>query len=208
MKALLLVDIQNDFCSGGALEVKNGDEVVEVANKLIEIFSKKNKLIIATKDFHPKNHKSFAINSNKKIGEIGTLNGIEQVFWPVHCVENTVGSDFHKNLRTDKIDKTIYKGTNSEVDSYSGFFENDKKSKTELDTFLKNNNVDTLYILGLATDYCVKFTVLDALDLGYKVFLIKDGCRAISENELAIDEMKKIGAKIIYSDEIEKDQNF
>lgn len=203
MKALLLVDLQNDFCKNGALEVKDGDLVIPVANYLIKKFRESNNLIIATKDWHPLTHKSFAVNSNGKIGELGVLNNLPQVWWPVHCVENTLGSEFHPKLDSENIEVTIFKGTDIEIDSYSGFFDNGKLKKTELDKVLKDRKIDTLYILGLATDYCVKFTVLDALDLGYKVYLIEDGCRGVnlnpSDSSNAIKEMKNKGAITIKS---------
>ena len=199
--ALLLIDLQKDFCKNGALEVKEGDEVIKTANKMIEKFNKKGSLIIATKDWHPDGHKSFAVNSNAKIGEIGELNGLMQVWWPKHCVENTSGSEFHDELNSEVINKVIYKGMDKEIDSYSAFFDNGKKNKTELDGFLKENGIDVLYIMGLATDYCVKYTVLDALSLGYKVYLIKEGCRGVNidpeDSEEAIKEMEKFGALIL-----------
>ncbi|QNM14998.1 bifunctional nicotinamidase/pyrazinamidase [Fusobacterium hominis] len=204
MKALILVDLQCDFCKDGALEVKNGDMVIEVANKMIEVFEKNNNFIIATKDWHPKEHKSFAINSNSKIGEVGTLNGLTQVFWPVHCVQNEKGSSFHPQLLPVK--NVVYKGTDIHVDSYSAFFDNGKIHKTELDSILRANDIDTLYVMGLATDYCVKFTVLDALSLGYKVYVIYDGCKGVNiskcDSDKAFQEMKDSGAIIIFSDEL------
>lgn len=203
MKALILVDLQNDFCKNGALEVKNGDETISVANSLINKFSQENNLILATKDWHPSSHKSFAINSNGTIGEIGTLNGTPQVWWPVHCVENTKGSEFHPDLNKDLISTIIYKGTNPEIDSYSGFFDNGRLNETTLNSILKENKIDTLYILGLATDFCVKFTVLDALQLGYEVYLVEDGCRGVNlkadSSTKAIEEMKNCGATIVKS---------
>lgn len=206
MKALLLIDLQNDFCKGGALEVKEGDAVISVANSLLKKFKNDDTLVIATKDWHPITHKSFASNSNGKIGEVGILNGLPQVWWPNHCVQNTFGSEFHPELNSNLIDKTIFKGTDEEIDSYSGFFDNGKLKKTELDTILKVNNVDTLYIMGLATDYCVKFSVLDALELGYKVYLIEDGCRGVNltptDSATSIKEMEDRGAIIIKSFEI------
>ncbi len=125
MKALILVDIQRDFCKNGALEVKDGDAVIPVANKLIEFFQEKKDMIIGTKDWHPSSHKSFAVNSNKKIGEAGELNGLYQVWWPVHCVQNENGAKFHSELHP--IENIIYKGENPEIDSYSAFFDNGKK---------------------------------------------------------------------------------
>ncbi|WP_291258875.1 bifunctional nicotinamidase/pyrazinamidase [Fusobacterium sp.] len=203
MKALILVDLQNDFCKDGALEVKNGDETISVANFLMNKFSQENSLILATKDWHPSSHKSFAINSNGTIGEVGTLNGVPQVWWPVHCVENTKGSEFHPDLNKDLISTIIYKGTNPEIDSYSGFFDNGRLNETTLNSILKDNKIDTLYILGLATDFCVKFTVLDALQLGYNVYLVEDGCRGVNleadSSIKAIEEMKNCGATIVKS---------
>ena len=203
-KALILVDIQNDFCEGGTLAVKDGDLVVPVANKLISLFNQNNDLVIGTKDWHPASHKSFAINSNGNIGELGELNGLPQVWWPVHCVENEYGSKFHKHLKG--VDITIFKGQDPEVDSYSAFFDNGKKHKTNLDKVLKDKDIDTLYIMGLATDYCVKFTVLDALELGYKVYLVENGCRGVNisydDSIKAIETMKNSGAIIINSNDL------
>lgn len=202
--ALLLIDIQKDFCKGGALEVKDGDEVVPVANQLIDFFHGKNSLIVATKDWHPLNHKSFAINSCKNVGEFGELNGLPQVFWPIHCVQESEGSKFHKDLK--KVENIIYKGENPTVDSYSGFFDNGKKFKTNLNNFLEKNSIKTLYIMGLATDYCVKFSVLDALSLGYEVFVVEDGIRGVNispeDSQKAVDEMIESGAKLINSNMI------
>lgn len=204
MKALLIIDVQNDFCEGGNLAVKNSLEIIPVINNLIKKFEKNNDFIIATKDWHPADHKSFASVSNTKIGEVGMLNGLPQVWWPDHCIENTEGSEFYKALLPVK--NIVYKGNDPEVDSYSGFFDNNKVHKTKLDEILKENNIDTLYILGLATDYCVKFTVLDALSLGYKVYLVADGCKGVNINpddsEKAAEEMKNAGAVIIESCEI------
>lgn len=199
MNCLLIIDVQNDFCEGGNLAVKGSSEIIPVINNLIDKFNKSNNLIVATKDWHPADHKSFASVSNTKVGEIGILNSLPQVWWPDHCIENTKGSEFHPELLPIK--NIVYKGNDKEVDSYSGFFDNNKVHKTELDDILKKYNIDTLYVVGLATDYCVKFTVLDALSLGYKVYLVKDGCRGVNINpddsEKAIDEMKKAGAIII-----------
>jgi len=196
-KALILVDIQNDFIKGGSLEVKNGDEVIEVANKLMSEFD----CVIATQDWHPKNHKSFASNNNKNIGDIIELNDLIQFMWPDHCIQNTFGSELAKKLNTEKIEKIIYKGTDIEIDSYSGFFDNGHLKATELDSYLKKQNITELYIMGLATDYCVKFTAIDAVDLGYSTYLIKDGCRGVEINEGDIErslkEMQEKGIKII-----------
>lgn len=202
MKCLLLIDLQKDFCKNGALEIKNADDIIEVANFLIKKF--KNNLIVATKDWHPSTHKSFAINSDKNIGETITLKGIQQILWPVHCVQNSLGSEFHNKLL--RIEDIIYKGTDENIDSYSAFFDNKRLKKTELENFLNKKNIDTLYIMGLATDYCVKYTVFDALSLGYKVFVVVDGCRGVdlekNSSTLALKEMEDMGATLIYSEKI------
>lgn len=202
MKCLLLIDLQKDFCKNGALEIKNADDIIEVANFLIKKF--KNNLIVATKDWHPSTHKSFAINSDKNIGETITLKGIQQILWPVHCVQNSLGNEFHNKLL--RIENIIYKGTDENIDSYSAFFDNKRLKKTELENFLNKKNIDTLYIMGLATDYCVKYTVFDALSLGYKVFVVVDGCRGVdlekNSSTLALKEMEDMGATLIYSEKI------
>jgi len=199
-RALIIVDIQNDFCPNGALPVPNGDEVIPVVNSIMNEFD----LVVATKDWHPENHISFAKNHpGKKVGDVvETKNGI-QILWPEHCVQNTYGAEFAKGLLTDRIDKIIYKGTNPEIDSYSGFFDNQRKNKTELDDYLKSKGVSDIYITGLATDYCVKFTALDGLSLGYKVYVIKDAVRGVNVNkgdsEKALMLIEEKGGKIIDS---------
>lgn len=190
-KALILVDIQNDFAPGGALAVPCGDEVVDVANKLMDInyFD----LVVATQDWHPKEHNSFASRHlNKKNFDIIKLNNLEQVLWPDHCVQNTHGAEFLSQLNLSKIHKVIQKGTNLNVDSYSGFYDNDRITQTDLHEYLKNKKVNTVYIMGLATDYCVKYTALDSIRLGYQTHLIVDGCRGLGEESTlkAINELK------------------
>jgi nicotinamidase/pyrazinamidase len=197
-KALLIIDVQNDFCKGGALEVGEASEIFPVINKLIDEFEENNDLIIATLDYHPANHGSFASNSGGNIGEMGELNNIPQIWWPDHCVQGSVGAELHKDLKSIK--NKIYKGQNPKYDSYSGFFDANKEA-TELDVLLKENYIDTLYVAGLATDYCVKFTVLDALELGYRVYLVEDGCRGVNlsptDSKDAVKEMERLGAVII-----------
>lgn len=204
MKALIVVDVQNDFCEGGALAVKDAHEIIPIVNKVIDFFNKNQYFVVATKDWHPANHKSFAKNSNGTIGEIGILNNLPQVWWPEHCVENTYGSNFHPALK--EIKHIIYKGTNFEIDSYSGFFDNGKLKSTELLPLLKSNQISEIFVLGLATDYCVKYTVLDALDLGFKVNVIEDGCKGVNlsfdDSNKALKEMTEKGAKIIKSDDL------
>ena len=152
MKALILVDIQNDFLPGGALAVPNGNEIIPIANRLMQAFE----IVIATQDWHPANHDSFTT-------------------WPPHCIQGTPGAELAINPA--KITAIIQKGTDPAIDSYSGFFDNEHRKSTDLQKILKNHNVTELYIMGLATDYCVKFTALDARQLGYPVKLITNGCR-------------------------------
>lgn len=202
-KALILVDIQNDFCPGGALAVNDGDKIVNVVNSIIDKFDN----VIATQDWHPSDHVSFASNNqDKKVGDLIDLNGLSQVMWPNHCVQNSYGSEFVKELKTEKITKVFKKGTDLNVDSYSGFYDNDHKKSTGLGDYLKNEKINEVYITGLATDYCVKYTVLDALNLGIKTNLVIDAVRGVNlspdDSENAIKEMEKAGAKIIKSSQI------
>jgi nicotinamidase/pyrazinamidase len=201
--ALIVVDLQNDFMPGGALAVQNGDEVVPVANKLLPLFE----LVVASKDWHPAHHGVFTSqHPDQKAGERVRLGGIDQILWADHCVQNTQGSEFIKTLHVDQIDKIIQKGTDPELHSYSTFFDDAHKRATGLHSFLSEDGVGEVYILGLATDYCVKFSVLDAIDLGYKVFVVVDGCRGINlspeDSEKAFAEMQKAGAHLVNSDEV------
>jgi nicotinamidase/pyrazinamidase len=203
MKALILVDLQYDFCPGGALEVKNGDEVIPVANQL----SSKFDLVVATQDWHPADHGSFAANHPWRYpGQVIDLNGLEQILWPIHCVQNSFGAEFVKELDTANFAAVIQKGTDKGIDSYSGFFDNGHRKATGLHDLLQEKGVEEVYIMGLAQDYCVKFTVLDALELGYSVYLITDGTRPVNLNEgdgqKALDEMEEKGAILIESSQI------
>lgn len=199
MKALIIVDIQNDFLPGGSLAVSEGDQVIPVINSLQEKFD----LVVATQDFHPPNHESFAQTHGKKVGEIVELAGLKQILWPSHCVEGSTGAQFAPELKTDIIAKIFHKGRDKDVDSYSAFFDNAKLCSTGLSDYLKNQDITDVYIVGLATDYCVKFSVLDAIDLGFKTFVVVDACRPVEIAEgdckKALDEMKAKGATIIKS---------
>ena len=201
--ALLLVDLQNDFCTGGALAVKESDTVIDTANRLIDYFQRHQRPIIASKDWHPADHLSFAKNSGTVVGEVGQLNGRPQVWRPVHCVQNSHGADFHPLLRDDLISHIIYKGQNRLIDSYSAFFDNDHEYQTGLHTLLQSMQIEHLTILGIATDYCVKFTVLDALQLGYQVSVVMDGCRGVNiqpdDSQLAFNQMQQHGAVLVDS---------
>ncbi len=203
MKALILVDLQNDFCPGGALEVAQGDQVIPIANQLMDRFE----LVVATQDWHPANHKSFAANHPwRKPGQIIDLNGLEQILWPIHCVQESFGAEFVPELNTSAIQHIFQKGTDPEIDSYSGFFDNGHRKTTGLGDFLKEQQVKEVFILGLAADYCVKFTVLDALELGFKTNLIKDGTRGVNlqveDTQKAFKEMEAKGANLITSQEL------
>jgi nicotinamidase/pyrazinamidase len=201
-RALILVDIQNDFCPGGALPVPHGDEVVPIANRVKRHFD----TVIATQDYHPQNHGSFASTHHKPPYTLGELGGLPQVLWPDHCIQSTRGADFHPDLDLHAV--TIFrKGTDPDVDSYSGFFDNGRKHDTGLATYLRNRGITSVDVMGLATDYCVKATALDALREGFDVFLIEDGCRGVSVNagdvEAAINEMIKAGVTVTTSKNIQ-----
>jgi nicotinamidase/pyrazinamidase len=178
MNALVLVDLQNDFCPGGALAVPHGDEVVAVANALLR--SGRFARVVATQDWHPIDHGSFAANHPGRAPyELGELAGLPQVLWPAHCVQGTHGAAFHADLDTARIDRVFPKGTDAAIDSYSGFFDNGKRKSTGLGEWLRAEGVRELTVLGLATDYCVKATALDARALGFAVTLVEEGCRGV-----------------------------
>ncbi|WP_027488076.1 bifunctional nicotinamidase/pyrazinamidase [Allorhizobium undicola] len=201
-RALLLIDIQNGFCPGGNLPVPEGDAVVPLANALME--SGGYDLIVASQDWHPANHGSFASqHPGRQPFEMGELSGKPQMMWPDHCIEGTADAAFHGDLETGKIDFVQQKGLNPTVDSYSAFRDNDRSALTGLDSYLKQHNVSELDIMGLATDYCVKFSALDAMDMlpGVKVRLIMDGCRGIDPLtvDAALAEMRAAGVDLITS---------
>lgn len=202
MKAMIMVDIQNDFLPGGALAVKEGDQIIPIVNSLIPHFE----LVIATQDWHPANHGSFASNHEGMApGEFITLHGLSQVLWPDHCIQNSIGSDFSKDLDTSKIHKVFQKGTDPNIDSYSGFFDNGKKKDTGLRNYLLAQNANEVFVVGLATDYCVKFTAIDAFESGFKTTLIADATRAVNlqpeDGNNALQEMQEKGINIITSSE-------
>lgn len=197
MEALILVDIQNDFLPDGALAVPAGDEVVPVANRLMPEFD----LVLATQDWHPPDHGSFASqHEGKNVGDVIDLDGIEQILWPDHCVRNTPGAEFARGLHTERIERVFRKGTDPMIDSYGGFFDNQRRKATGLEDYLREKAIDSIFIVGLATDYCVKATVLDAVDLGFETTLITEGIRGVELNpgdcEKAIAKMKQAGAII------------
>jgi nicotinamidase/pyrazinamidase len=201
--ALILVDIQDDFCPGGALAVRDGDAVVPVANRLMDAVD----LAVATQDWHPADHGSFAANHpGRKPFELGELAGLPQVLWPVHCVQGTPGAELHADLERKRIARVFHKGVDREVDSYSGFFDNGRRRSTGLGEWLRERGVDTVLVVGLATDYCVKATALDAIDLGFATTVVADGCRAVELNagdgERAFDEIRRAGGRVATADEV------
>lgn len=200
MDALLVVDLQNDFFPGGPLGVPEGDLVVPVANRLAEAFS----LVVATQDWHPLDHASFAANhEGKQPGDVIELDGLEQFLWPVHCVQETPGAEFHPTLNLGPVDHVVKKGTNPRVDSYSGFFDNGHRVSTGLADYLREHNVARVTICGLAADVCVKFTALDAVKLGFETHVVEDACRGVDlrpgDVDRAFHEMKQAGVQIVES---------
>lgn len=198
MKTLLLIDIQNDFLPGGALAVPEGDAIIPVVNALIPEFE----LVVATQDWHPADHKSFAVNHpGRTVYEQIDLAGLPQTLWPAHCVQNTGGALLAPGLDTRRIERVFPKGMNPEVDSYSGFFDNGRRGDTGLSAWLRERSVKALTVAGLATDYCVKFTVLDALREGFAVELRPAACRGVNlrpgDADRAIEEMRAAGAVIV-----------
>lgn len=203
MNALLLIDLQNDFLPTGALPVRDGDATLEVANRLIAGLGAD--IIVATQDWHPAGHGSFASQyEGKNPGQLVELGGVQQVLWPDHCVQHSHGARFAASLETSAIEKIFFKGTDPGIDSYSGFFDNDHKKSTGLADWLHQRGVQALVVLGLATDFCVKFTVLDALTEGFDVTVVRDGCRAVNlaagDGERAFAEMRERGARLTVSD--------
>jgi nicotinamidase/pyrazinamidase len=196
-RALILVDLQYDFCPGGALAVAQGDDTIAVANKLMPAFE----TVVATQDWHPPNHASFAINNlGRNVGEVAELDGLPQLMWPAHCVQGTRGADLHEGLDKRRITHVFRKGTDPTIDSYSGFFDNGHKKSTGMGDWLQARGIDDVTVVGLATDYCVKFTALDARGLGMKVTLVTDACRGVNlspdDSAKAIEEMRAAGVTI------------
>lgn len=195
--ALILVDLQNDFLPGGALPVPEGDKVIPIANRLMDDFE----IIAATKDWHPPDHGSFAANHpDRQLYEVIDLHGLPQVLWPVHCVQGTSGADFAPDLDLDRITRIFPKGTDPGIDSYSGLYDNGHRRSTGLAEWLREQGVKRMTVCGLATDYCVKFTALDALADGFEVTLNLPASRGVDlqpgDVERAVAEMKDKGVKI------------
>ncbi len=198
MRALLLIDIQNDFLPGGALAVPGGDQIISVANQLQAHFD----LVVATQDWHPGGHKSFASqHPGEAVFNTINLNGLPQVLWPDHCVQGTSGADFSEALEQQKIEAIFRKGTNPEIDSYSGFYDNGHRKSTGLADYLRGKQVRQVFVAGLAADYCVFYSLKDALKEGFKTYLIEDATRPINAESFAKakSEIHQLGGKIIQS---------
>ncbi len=203
MTALIIVDVQNDFCPGGALAVAGGDLIVPLINSFLPRFD----VVVATQDFHPRDHASFAANHpGTQVGQVVELNGLAQVLWPVHCVQNTPGAALRADLDTSGLDGVFQKGTDPLVDSYSGFFDNGRRHATGLGDYLKGRGVTSVFVCGLATDYCVKWTALDALSLGFGTTVISDACRGVElqagDSLRAMDEVRAAGGRVVVSGEL------
>lgn len=203
MRTLLIIDMQNDFMPQGPLPVPGGDEIIELINGLAERFE----LRVASQDWHPADHKSFAQNhEHGKVGQVIQVAGLHQILWPAHCVQKSLGAELVEGLRKDLVEHVIQKGTDPEVDSYSAFYDNGHRKKTPLSDLLRWKGVSKVHIAGVATDYCVKFTALDARKEGFEVVLIKDACRGVELTKgdvaAALDQMAKAGIKLAESKEL------
>lgn len=202
MKALIIVDVQNDFLPGGPLAVPDGDAVIPIVNRVQALFP----LVVATQDWHPPDHGSFAANHpGRRPFEQIDLNGLPQTLWPVHCVQGSTGAALAAALSQERVAKVFQKGTDAGIDSYSGFFDNGHRRATGLGEWLKDQGVTEVYVCGLATDYCVKFTALDAAALGLTTYLLEDACRGVNlmPNDVrnALEEMRRAGVKIVTASE-------
>ena len=201
MKALLLIDIQNDFLPGGALAVPNGDKILDTVNKLQDHFD----LVVATQDWHPANHKSFASqHEGKLVFDIIELDGLKQVLWPDHCVQGTNGAAFSSKLNMNRVEVIFRKGTDASIDSYSGFYDNGHLKSTGLADYLKGKGVTEVYLVGLAGDYCVYFSAKDAIAAGFQTYLIEDAICSINDNEFekAKEDIISKGGRVIQSNEV------
>ena len=203
MKALILVDLQNDFLPGGALAVPQGDTVIPLANRLQGVFP----LVVATQDWHPKDHGSFAANHpGKHVFDHVDLNGLPQTLWPVHCVQESHGAALAPHLNRDRIARVFQKGKDPGIDSYSGLFDNGHRRSTGLGEWLRSKGVTDVFVCGLATDYCVKFTALDCVKMGFTTSLIEDACRGVNLGETdvasAIQEMTLAGVTVVQSHQL------
>ena len=198
MKTLIIVDPQLDFMPGGALPVPDGQAIVPLINRLLPRFD----LVVATQDWHPANHASFAANQGgRKVFEIIRLDGLDQVLWPTHCIQGSPGAAFHPDLDPRPLAAIFRKGLNPTVDSYSGFWDNGHRQATGLAGYLRARQADELYICGLAADICVFYTLADALKEGFKASLIEDASRALDAEQYAARrrELLALGGRVVSS---------
>jgi len=200
--SLLIIDMQYDFMPGGALPVEEGDQIIEEINSVAEIFKNNNGIVVLTQDWHPKNHKSFASSyPGKNPGDEFQSEGIGPILWPDHCVQGTQGAKFHEKLKTDLANTILRKGYNINVDSYSGFVENDKKSETSLAGLLKSLNIKRIFICGLALDYCCYFTAIDGIDFGFEVYFLVNLTKGIDlppgNISSSLENMRNKGIKFV-----------
>ncbi|HTE34286.1 MAG TPA: bifunctional nicotinamidase/pyrazinamidase [Chryseolinea sp.] len=199
MNALILVDIQNDFVPGGTLAVNEGDKIIPLVNSLQRSFN----LVVATQDWHPADHKSFASNhAGKTVFEKISLHGLDQVLWPDHCVQGTHGAELHVGLNTNQVEAIFRKGMDRDIDSYSGFYDNGSKRSTGLAGYLRERKVEKVFVCGLAADYCVAFTAKDALRENFKTYIIEDATKPIDPGgyQLLRSEILGAGGQVITSD--------
>jgi len=207
--ALILVDLQYDFCTGGALQVENGEAVIDPLNHLAALFSDRYGRVVATQDWHPANHASFASSyANRSPGETVDLSKVkDQVLWPDHCVQGSHGAAFHERLDTRPVSFIVRKGFRSDLDSYSSFYENDRKTSTGLDGLLKALSITNLVLGGLATDYCVFYSAMDAVALGYNTYVVNDAVKGVNvpsgSIEKALKFMDKAGVTFVVSEDIQ-----
>ena len=202
MKALLIIDIQNDFLPGGALAVPQGDKIIPVVNNIQDRFE----LVVATQDWHPANHKSFASNhKGKNPFDVIEWKGLQQTLWPNHCVQGTRGADFSDALNTNRVEAIFRKGTNAEIDSYSGFYDNGHLKSTGLADYLRGKKVKKIYLTGLCADICVFYTAMDGLQEGFEAYIISEGTCPLSEEEVkrTNKDFENKGGKIISASEID-----
>ncbi len=202
MEALIIIDVQNDFCADGALEVPDGEKVVPVINALSGRFS----LTVATQDWHPRGHVSFASAHGRNPGETIKLSSDPQMLWPDHCVQGSEGADFHPNLDLQAVNMILRKGSSPHLDSYSAFQENDHRTTTGLTAYLRGMRVSRVYLCGLATDYCVYFSAIDAVEAGFDTVVLMDAVRAVDipagNLDKALAAMRQKGIRLMQSKKI------
>lgn len=208
MEALIIIDVQNDFCPGGALAVDDGDQIIPIINTLSQSFEH----VILTQDWHPAGHLSFAsAHNDKQPYDVVTFPYGDQVLWPDHCLQGSSGAAFHSALETDKAELIVRKGFNKTIDSYSAFFENDQQTPTGLAGYLRERGIKTLYMAGLALDFCVCWSALDGRRLGFDVTVIQDATRSIDANgslDTALQQMQQAAVVLKVATQLEEDRQF